>query len=45
MGSITLKKVLVGVLPRLEAALVILSSKPLKVAVTVMTTNGVPRII
>ena len=44
-GNVILKNVLVGVLPRLEAALVILSSKPLKVAVTVMTTNGVPRII
>ena len=41
-GSVILKNVLVGVLPRLDAALVILSSKPLKVAVTVMTTNGVP---
>ena len=44
-GSITLKKVLVGVLPRLEAALVRLWSNPIKVAVTVITTNGVPRII
>ena len=44
-GNVILKNVLVGVLPRLDAALVILSSKPLKVAVTVMTTNGVPKII
>ena len=35
----------VGVLPKLEAALVIVSSKPLRVAVTVITTKGVPRII
>ena len=32
-------------LPRLDAARVILSSNPLKVAVTVITTNGVPKII
>ena len=44
-GNVILKKVLVGVLPRLEAARVILSSNPLKVAVTVITTNGVPKII
>ena len=44
-GSITLKKVFVGVLPRLEAALVRLWSNPTKVAVTVITTKGVPRII
>ena len=40
-----LKKVFVGVLPKLDAARVILSSKPLNVAVTVITTNGVPKII
>ena len=40
-----LKKVLVGVLPRLDAARVMLSSNPLKVAVTVITTNGVPKIM
>ena len=44
-GNVILKKVLVGVLPRLDAARVILSSNPLKVAVTVITTNGVPKII
>ena len=44
-GNVILKKVLVGVLPRLDAARVILSSNPLKVAVTVITTNGVPKIM
>jgi hypothetical protein len=44
-GIVILKKVFVGLLPKLEAALVILSSKPLSVAVTVITTNGVPKII
>ena len=42
-GKITLKKVLTGVLPRLVAALVILWSKPVNVAVTVITTKGVPK--
>ncbi len=44
-GSVILKNVFVGVLPKLDAALVILSSNPLNVAVTVITTKGVPRII
>ena len=44
-GRVILKNVFVGVLPKLDAARVILSSKPLSVAVTVMTTNGVPRIM
>ena len=44
-GKVILKNVLVGVLPKLEAALVMVSSKPLRVAVTVITTKGVPRII
>ena len=44
-GNVILKKVLVGVLPRLDAARVILSSNPLRVAVTVITTNGVPKIM
>ena len=43
--NITLKKVFIGELPKLEAALVKLWSKLLKVAVTVMTTKGVPKII
>ena len=34
-----------GLLPKLDAALVTLWSNPLKVAVTVITTNGVPKII
>ena len=44
-GKITLKTVLTGVLPRLDAALVMLWSKPVKVAVTVITTKGVPKIM
>ena len=38
-------KVFTGLLPRLAAARVTLWSNPDKVAVTVITTNGVPRII
>ena len=41
-GTITLKKVVVGVAPRLWEALIRSLSKPLRVAVTVITTNGVP---
>ena len=44
-GKVILKNVFVGVLPRLDAARVMLSSNPLSVAVTVITTNGVPKII
>ena len=44
-GIVILKKVLVGLLPKLAAARVMESSKPDKVAVTVITTNGVPKII
>ena len=41
-GTITLKKMVGGVAPRLAAARIKLLSKPTRVAVTVMTTNGVP---
>ena len=41
-GTITLKKVVVGEAPRLAEALIKLLSKPTSVAVTVMTTKGVP---
>ena len=44
-GNVILKNVFVGVLPKLDAARVILSSNPLSVAVTVITTNGVPKIM
>ena len=44
-GKVIFIKVLTGLLPRLAAALVTLWSNPDKVAVTVITTNGVPRII
>ena len=44
-GSVTFINVFTGLLPRLAAALVTLWSKPLNVAVTVITTNGVPKII
>ena len=43
-GKVIFIKVLYGVLPKLAAALVTLWSKPDKVAVTVMTTKGVPNI-
>ena len=41
--SETIKKVLTGLAPRLWAALTIFISNPTKVAVTVITTNGVAR--
>ena len=41
-GRVILKKVFTGVLPKLDAALVMLWSNPVKVAVTVITTKGVP---
>ena len=44
-GKVIFIKVLTGSLPRLDAALVTLWSKPDNVAVTVMTTNGVPNIM
>ena len=44
-GSVTFIKVLTGLLPKLAAALVTLWSKPERVAVTVITTNGVPNIM
>ena len=44
-GNVTFIKVLTGLLPRLAAALVTLWSNPVNVAVTVITTNGVPKII
>ena len=44
-GRVIFKKVLTGLLPRLAAALVTLWSNPDNVAVTVITTNGVPRMI
>ena len=44
-GKVTLINVFTGSLPRLAAALVTLWSKPERVAVTVITTNGVPSII
>ena len=44
-GIVILKNVFVGVLPKLDAARVMLSSNPLSVAVTVITTNGVPKIM
>ena len=42
-GKVTFINVLTGLLPRLAAALVTLWSKPVSVAVTVITTNGVPK--
>ena len=42
-GTMTLKKVVVGEAPRLDEARIKLLSNPTKVAVTVMTTKGVPR--
>ena len=44
-GNVIFIKVLYGVLPKLAAALVTLWSKPDKVAVTVITTKGVPNIM
>ena len=44
-GKVIFIKVFNGVLPKLAAALVTLWSKPDKVAVTVITTNGVPNIM
>ena len=44
-GSVIFIKVFTGLLPRLAAALVTLWSNPDNVAVTVITTNGVPYII
>ncbi len=41
-GTITLKNVVVGDAPRLAEARIRLLSKPTSVAVTVMTTKGVP---
>src|SRR5690625_6685722 len=44
-GKVTRKKVCRGVAPRLAAALARLSSKPMRVAVTVMTTKGTPKAV
>ena len=44
-GRVIFINVLTGLLPKLAAALVTLWSKPDKVAVTVITTKGVPKII
>ena len=44
-GSVIFINVFTGLLPKLAAARVTLWSKPDKVAVTVITTNGVPKII
>ena len=44
-GNVIFIKVFTGLLPRLAAALVTLWSNPDKVAVTVITTNGVPNIM
>ena len=44
-GKVIFIKVFTGSLPRLDAALVTLWSKPVRVAVTVITTKGVPKII
>ena len=44
-GNVIFINVFTGSLPRLDAALVTLWSKPERVAVTVITTNGVPSII
>ena len=44
-GKVIFIKVFTGLLPRLAAARVTLWSNPDKVAVTVITTNGVPKII
>ena len=42
-GNVTFIKVFTGLLPKLEAALVTLWSNPDNVAVTVITTKGVPK--
>ena len=44
-GNVIFINVFTGLLPKLAAARVTLWSKPVNVAVTVITTNGVPRII
>ena len=44
-GKVIFMNVFSGVLPKLAEALVILWSNPDNVAVTVITTNGVPKII
>ena len=44
-GKVIFMKVFTGLLPKLAAALVTLWSNPDKVAVTVITTKGVPNII
>ena len=44
-GKVIFINVLTGSLPRLDAALVTLWSNPVNVAVTVMTTKGVPKIM
>ena len=44
-GRVIFINVFTGLLPKLEAALVTLWSKPDNVAVTVITTKGVPKII
>ncbi len=44
-GKVIFIKVFTGSLPKLAAALVTLWSNPESVAVTVITTNGVPKII
>ena len=42
-GNVIFIKVFTGLLPKLAAALVTLWSNPVNVAVTVITTNGVPK--
>ena len=44
-GNVIFINVFTGLLPKLAAARVTLWSKPVNVAVTVITTNGVPKII
>ena len=44
-GIMTLKKVRIVSAPKLCEALIKLVSKPVKVAVTVITTKGVPRAV
>lgn len=43
MGNVMRKKAIVGLAPRLAAARNIVRSNPTSVAVTVITTNGVPK--
>ena len=43
-GTMTLKNVRVGDAPKLAAARIRLRSKPTSVAVTVITTKGVPKV-